>query len=58
MQTKDFHGRPCIVEAQLRNLTTRELIKYCDDHSDDPVVDELTKRLELCLDFVTKQVGL
>ena len=45
------------VEANLRNLTTRELIKHCED-ADNKLVAELANRLELCLDFVTKQVGL
>ena len=45
------------VASNLRNMTTRELIKYCHN-SDDPIIKELSGRLELCLDFATKQVGL
>lgn len=45
------------VASNLRNMTSRELIKYCDN-SDDPIIRELAKRLELCLDFATKQAGL
>jgi len=39
------------LEVHLRNMTTRELIKYCEELNDDPTVRELAKRLELCLDF-------
>lgn len=54
MQIKAYEE---MLTANLRNMTTRELIKFCDD-SDDPIVIELKSRLELCLDFATKQVGL
>jgi len=46
-----------LVETNIRNMTTRELIKHCED-SDNRLVAELAHRLELCLDFATKQVGL
>ena len=46
------------LESSLRNMTTREIIQYCEDHADNPIISELAKRLELCLDFATKQVGL
>jgi len=45
-------------EATLRNMTTREFIKYCDDYSDNPIISELSERLERCMDFITNQVGL
>ena len=45
-------------ESTLRNMTTRELIKYCEDYSDDPIISELSERLERCMDFITNQVGL
>lgn len=58
MQIKAYWWKPEeMLTANLRNMTTRELIKYCGD-SDDPIVVELKSRLELCLDFVTKQAGL
>ena len=46
------------LEVHLRNMTTRELIKYCEELNDDPTVRELAKRLELCLDFALSQAGL
>jgi hypothetical protein len=46
------------LEAQLRNMTTRELIKHCEELNDNPTVSELAKRLELCLDFAISQAGL
>ena len=45
------------LERNLRNLTTRELIKHCED-SDNKLVAELANRLELCLDFALSQAGL
>lgn len=46
------------VASNLSNMTTRELIKYCENTSEDPIIKELSSRLELCLNFATKQAGL
>jgi hypothetical protein len=58
MSDQDRTGyRNIFLESNLRNMTTRELIKHCED-SDNKLVAELAARLELCLDFAIKQVGL
>ena len=46
-----------LVETNIRNMSTRELIKHCED-SDNKLVAELANRLELCLDFALSQAGL
>jgi hypothetical protein len=43
-----------LIVAELRRMTARELIKHCEKHSEDPIIRELSKRLEFCLDFATK----
>ena len=51
-------------DARMRNMTTRELISYCDATNNhcqanrEKLIAELANRLDLCLDFATKQAGL
>jgi len=46
------------LEVQLRNMSTKELIKYCDNYADNPLVRELNERLQRCLDFSHNQFKL
>jgi hypothetical protein len=44
------------VASNARNMTTDELISYCENTSDDPIVLELADRLKLYRDFADELI--